>query len=133
MAEWDLSLIAHYRLQVVGQRRVAWIISQLNDPSLNAAITLRILKNLEPKLDKTSYSIFSSLKLSRPEVVRTHWQTSQYQSLVVAFSGICCGMCIMVRRAYLSKVEAQMLQYAKYEELASFKKSRSLIDCHDDI
>jgi hypothetical protein len=127
--EWDLSVVAEYRITVVGQLHLRELVKEITADGFAGLVAKRI-QLVNPNMMSRFNEIFLKAHFSEPQIVKTYWDngsfdlTQLYGLLVIAGAATMC-MC--------KKYRNSSARVAQYELLGNAKRNRSLVDCEEEV
>jgi hypothetical protein len=127
--EWDLSVVAEYRITVIGQLHLREMVKKITADGF-AGIVAKRIKLVNPNMMSRFNDIFLKAHFSEPQIVKSYWDDDRldldqfYGLMLLAGAAMLC---------FCKKYRHSSARVAQYELLGNAKRNRSLVDCEEEV
>ena len=131
ITEWDLSLVVQYVLRIKGAATADAAFNKFEQASFVREVVDNIMTR-HPNLESRFNEIFSNIRFSKPEIVKTFSADEEGGSGQFILS-----MMFLMGLGFVGYVGFQGLKgrnsFIKYHRIGASKRNRSLQECEDEV
>lgn len=131
ITEWDLSLVVQYVLRIQGAASADAAFNKFQQESFVREVVDNIMTR-HPNLESRFNEIFSNIRFSKPEIVKTYSVDEEENPGQLVFSAIFFMGFAFVAYAGFQGFNNRSLNF-NYHRIGKSKRNRSLQECEDEV